>query len=41
LKDEESYVSDGCPTDVEEIFDNEEYDYEDDKDYPPVLRDKF
>jgi hypothetical protein len=41
LEDEESYVSDGQPTEVEEIFDNEEYDYEDEEDFPPVIRDRF
>jgi hypothetical protein len=41
LEDEESYVSDGCPTEAEENFDNEEYDYEDQEDFPPVIRDKF
>jgi hypothetical protein len=41
LEVEESYVSDGCPTEVEEIFDIEEYDYEDEEDSPPVIIDKF
>jgi hypothetical protein len=49
LEDEESYISNGRPTEVEENFDNEENDYEDEEecdyedeeDFPPVLRDKF
>jgi hypothetical protein len=49
LEDEGSYVSDVCPADVEENFNKEEndyqdeeaYDYEDEKDFPPVIRDKF
>jgi hypothetical protein len=41
LEDEEElYVSVDHPTMIEEYFDNN-HDYEDEEDIPPVLRDKF
>jgi hypothetical protein len=41
LEDEESYVSNDCPTEVEENFYNEEFDCKDEKDFPLAIRDKF
>jgi hypothetical protein len=41
LEDEASYVSDRHPTEVEGNLDTVEYDYEDEEDFPPVIRDKF
>jgi hypothetical protein len=41
LEDEQSYVSVDCTTEVEEAFDNEEYDYDNEEDFAPVIRDKF
>jgi hypothetical protein len=38
--EEEPYVSVDCPTMIEEDNDNN-YDVEDEEDFPPVIRDKF